>query len=131
MQTAPGKVEIALMHVADVDASVVDSRVGAMHTVNPFHTFMFDSDGVLLNANAKALEAFARHTTGEHAPYCLLLNSRHCCIAHLRLRLALDIVSFVCICSLFCVVMFLRQMLHLHATTALACSHSDSKCALW
>ena len=60
------------MHVADVDASVVDSRVGAMHTVNPFHTFMFDSDGVLLNANVKALEAFARHTTGEHAPCCLL-----------------------------------------------------------
>ena len=55
------------MHVADVDASVVDSRVGAMHTVDPFHTFMFDSEGVLLNANVKALEAFARHTTGKHA----------------------------------------------------------------
>ena len=54
------------MHVADVDASVTDSRVGAMHTVEPFHTFMFDSEGVLLNANVKALEAFARHTTGTH-----------------------------------------------------------------
>lgn len=53
------------MHVADVDASVVDSRVGAMHTVNPFHTFMFDCEGVLLNANVKALEAFARCTTGD------------------------------------------------------------------
>ena len=131
MQTAPGKVEIALMHVADVDASVVDSRVGAMHTVNPFHTFMFDSDGVLLNANVKALEAFARHTTGEDAPYRLHLNSRHCLIARLRLWLVLDIVSFYCICSLFGVVMILQQMLHLHAKIVLACSHTDRKCRWW
>lgn len=53
------------MHVADVDQSVVDSRVGAMHTVDPFHTFMFDSEGTLLNANGSALEAFARHATGD------------------------------------------------------------------
>ena len=67
VQTAPGVIESALMHIASSDGMAEASRVSAMHARNPLHTFMFDSHGVLLNANHSAQEAFARHQKGQPA----------------------------------------------------------------
>jgi len=65
VRTGPNQVETALMHVAELDSRVTDLRVGAIHRRNPLHTFMFNAEGVLLNANVAALEAFHQHHAGD------------------------------------------------------------------
>ena len=61
-----GHVETGVMHLVDTDSSATDLRVGAMHCRNPLHTFMFDGQGMLLNANEAALHAFHHHYAGTH-----------------------------------------------------------------
>ena len=65
VQIASGKIEEALLHVAEVDADVADLRATAVHERDPMHTMVFDDNGDLLNANAAALQAFARHSSGQ------------------------------------------------------------------
>lgn len=69
VRTLPTQVESALMHVAELDGSVTDLRVAAIHSRNPLHTFLFNSCGVLLNANASALQAFAHSHAGKSLPW--------------------------------------------------------------
>ncbi|KAA6425466.1 MAG: hypothetical protein FRX49_04364, partial [Trebouxia sp. A1-2] len=69
VRTSPTQVETALMHVAELAGSVTDLRVGAIHSRNPLHTFLFNSCGVLLNANASALQAFAHSHAGKSFPW--------------------------------------------------------------
>ena len=53
------------MHIQDLQTPMTDMRVGAIHDKTPLHSFMFRQDGVLLNANAAALEAFWQTSTGR------------------------------------------------------------------
>lgn len=66
VQTSPTQVEAAVLHVADMDTNMTDMRVAAMHRRSPLHTFMFDRNGALLNANESALGAFQHYQAGEH-----------------------------------------------------------------
>ena len=83
VRTLANQVETAVMLIAELETSPTDLRAVAMHTRNPLHTFMFDSQGVLLNANAAALEAFQHHHTGlsRHtkvpAPICIIPPVAH------------------------------------------------------
>ena len=74
VRTSPTQVETALMHVAELDGSVTDLRVAAIHSRNPLHTFLFNSCGVLLNANASALQAFAHSHAGKSFPWFPVAN---------------------------------------------------------
>ena len=80
VETAPGHVALALLFVLDVSASATDLRVGAMHRRNPLHSFMFNADGMLLNANAAALEAFEHYHTGATTVslHCIASESTDC-----------------------------------------------------
>ncbi|DBB14759.1 TPA: hypothetical protein ACH3X3_004373 [Trebouxia sp. C0006] len=75
VRTLPTQVESALMHVAELDGSVTDLRVAAIHSRNPLHTFLFNSCGVLLNANASALQAFAHSHAGDAGGTGLILKT--------------------------------------------------------
>ena len=67
------------MHTVEMDASAADLRSVAMHSTLPIHTFMFNSKGTLLGANASALEACYLHTPGDAAlNVCLLLLQCTC-----------------------------------------------------
>lgn len=71
IQAALGSVKTAVLHVFEVDAAkanVMEKRACAMHQRNPMHTFMFNSNGRLLDANRGALEAFQQDHTGEAQP---------------------------------------------------------------
>lgn len=57
IQINPDLVETAIMHILEVDANTSEMRLAAMHQINPLHTFMFNSRGKLLNANAAAIAA--------------------------------------------------------------------------
>ena len=59
--------QIAIMHIAELDASTEDLRVTAMHLRSPIHTLMFNSKGELLAANSTALKACHAHTPGNMA----------------------------------------------------------------
>ena len=76
VQTAPGKVQTAVMHIAEMDASTEDLRVTAMHLRSPIHTLMFNSRGELLAANSSALEACHMHTPGTPL-LCYVESSLH------------------------------------------------------
>ena len=65
MQTSPDKVELGVMHVVETEPSLAD--LGAMLQRNPLHTFMFDAQGKLLNANKAAFEAFQSDPPGAIA----------------------------------------------------------------
>lgn len=75
VETAPGKVEIALMYAAEMDATIEDLRVMAMHQRSPINSFMFSSKGVLLDANASALEACHAHTPGTACAACMQMQT--------------------------------------------------------
>ena len=63
LQTSPGKIEHAIMHVIHLDAIVIkEKRLTAMLQRNPLHTFMFDRAGKLVIANNAAMEA-CRHSS--------------------------------------------------------------------
>lgn len=64
LELGPGKIEQAVLHVVELAASAQDTRVAAMHQRSPIHTFMFDSKGALLVANASAVEACTRSAAG-------------------------------------------------------------------
>ena len=68
VQTSPGQVQIAIMHIAELDASTEDLRVTAMHLRSPIHTLMFNSKGELLAANTMALRACYEHMPGTTQP---------------------------------------------------------------
>lgn len=73
VQAAPGSVKTAILHVFEMDAAVAnvaEKRVCAMHQRNPMHTFMFDGNGKLLDANQGALEAFQQDQAGRHQLQC-------------------------------------------------------------
>lgn len=76
LETSLGQVETGVMHVVDVDTSATDLRVGAIHSRNPLHTFMFNADGNLLNANTAALGAFGHC----HSGIIQLTASYRCCL---------------------------------------------------
>ena len=65
VQIGPGKVDTAVMHIAEMDASTEDLRVTAMHLRSPIHTLMFNSKGELLAANTSAVDACHLHTSGR------------------------------------------------------------------
>ena len=81
VETAPGLVETALLHTAELDTSSTNLRVRAMHRRNPLHTFMFSAQGNLLNANTAALEAFEHHHKGivSKRPAMITDLSSACC----------------------------------------------------
>lgn len=60
IRTSPGHVETAVMHIIDMDFAAADDRLLAMHHRSPIHTYMFDSKGVLLQANNAALSALRK-----------------------------------------------------------------------
>ena len=79
------------MHVQELQTSMTDLRVGAIHRRNPLHTFMFNSDGVLLNGNMAALEAFQQTHIGDDwaeygAKYACRQGSIHSRTAAVRKR---------------------------------------------
>ena len=75
MQTSPGKVEVGVMHVLEAEPSRAD--LGAMLQRNPLHTYMFDAQGKLLNANKAAFEAFESDPPGAIARRPLTVPCRH------------------------------------------------------
>ena len=68
VQTVPGKVESAIMHVIDMEASNADKRFTAMVKHTPLHAFMFDLLGHLLVANDAAMEACLHSAAGLKVP---------------------------------------------------------------
>lgn len=56
MQISPGETVTAIMHVVALNWSHEDMRFKAMLQCNPFHSFMFNSQGDLLCASAAAIE---------------------------------------------------------------------------
>ena len=68
VQTSPGQVQLAIMHIAELDASTEDLRGTAMHLRSPIHTLMFNSKGELLAANTMALRACHEHVPGTPHP---------------------------------------------------------------
>ena len=51
VETSPGHVEIALLHVIESEGSShTDLRVAAIYDRSPIHTFLFDSEGGMLTA---------------------------------------------------------------------------------
>lgn len=64
----PDVVETAVLHIMEADANTSEMRLAAMHQINPLHTFMFNSRGKLLNANAAAIAAC--ETPGEASLSC-------------------------------------------------------------
>ena len=74
VEISPGKVEMAVLHIAEMGASIEDLRIKAQHHRNPFHTFMFNRDGILLSANKSAMQACKKSIAGEA---CL----RPCCFS--------------------------------------------------
>ena len=68
VQTAPGKVESAIMHVIDMEASNADKRLTAMVRQTPLHAFMFNLHGQLLVANDAAKEACLHSAAGLKVP---------------------------------------------------------------
>ena len=68
VQTGQGKVESAIMHVVDMEASNADKRFNAMVRATPLHTFMFNFQGKLLVANDAAVEACRHSTAGLRLP---------------------------------------------------------------
>ena len=72
METSPGHVENALLHVIEAEqSSHTELRVAAMHDRSPIHTFLFDSQGSLLTANKAALQ-FCQTGSGQPAAACNL-----------------------------------------------------------
>jgi len=66
VETSPGHVEIALLHVIESEGSShTDLRVTAIYDRSPIHTFLFDSEGGMLTANQAALLAHQRSALGE------------------------------------------------------------------
>ena len=68
IQTAPGTVESAIMHVIDMEASNADTRFTAMARQTPVHSFMFNRHGKLLVANDAATEACLHSVAGLKIP---------------------------------------------------------------
>ena len=64
VELAANHVETALMHVFELDTRPADLRIAAMTLKSPLHTYLFSSDGCLLNANPAALKAF-HHRQGK------------------------------------------------------------------
>ena len=80
----PDLVETALMHILEVDANTSEMRLAAMHQINPLHTFMFNSRGKLLNANAAAIAACDIPGILPLTVYGVLMQliSLHICFEH-------------------------------------------------
>ena len=86
MQTSQGNVEEALVHVAELDADIADTRATAVHDIDPTHTMVFNSQGTLLHANKAALESLCQHSmssetwrhSGEHVLHKLPCD--HCIV---------------------------------------------------
>lgn len=58
IETSTGQVQTALLLLCEMDdALAAHQRGAAMHDHNPFHSFMFDSQGHLLFANKAAARA--------------------------------------------------------------------------
>ena len=69
------------MHVIESElSSRTDLRVAAMHDRSPIHTFLFNSDGMMLTANQTALLACERDTSG--APIALFTHASALLISH-------------------------------------------------
>lgn len=66
VQTAPGKIEAAILHVIEsgTEASNADKRFKAMVRQTPLHAFMFSQHGKLLVANDAAMEACLHSAAG-------------------------------------------------------------------
>ena len=75
----PGQVENALLHVLEADqSSHAELRVSAMHDRSPIHTFLFDSQGLLLTANKAALQfcqAGSGQLTGLPCLQCIIVSA--------------------------------------------------------
>ena len=95
MQTAPGQVQHAVMHTAEMDASTEDLRVTAMHLRSPIHTLMFNSKGDLLGANTSALEACHIHTPGRSDFAPTIHNKSFDLVTHLVCRLFSAVVALL------------------------------------
>ena len=63
------------MHVVALNWSHEDMRFKAMLQCNPFHSYMFNSQGTLLCASAAAIESGACRTAGRQI---------HCTAGHLQ-----------------------------------------------
>lgn len=72
LEISPGRIEEGVLQIVELASSAHDTRVAAMHHRSPIHTFMFDSKGALLVANASAIEACQRGTTGAGVSHFML-----------------------------------------------------------
>ena len=92
VQTGPGIVCSAVLHVIKEDANTEEMRVMAMHQWNPVHSFMFNSRGKLLNANKAALEACQNSVAGT----CYMLHAcRQPCAQHASALAALSACCYL------------------------------------
>ena len=98
VQTSQGSVEEALVHVAELDADVADTRATAVHDIDPTHTMVFNSQGTLLHANKAALQSLCQHSmsgetwrhSGEHVLHKVLCD--HCMV-----MAAAKCICFLCL----------------------------------
>lgn len=65
VQTAPQQTATAIMHAVALNWSHEDMRFKAMLQCNPFHSYMFNSQGTLLCASAAAIESGVCRTAGR------------------------------------------------------------------
>ena len=89
VEISPGHVEVALMYCAEMDATIEDLRVMAMHHRSPINSFMFSNKGVLLDANTSALKACHAHTPGQTSAQeqgDKLCSASFCCTVPARNR---------------------------------------------
>ena len=69
IETAPGKIEMAIMHVAELEQTAHnDQRYVAMLHRSPMHTMLFSSIGSLITGNKAAVSKISRlvEGTGMH-----------------------------------------------------------------
>lgn len=65
IETAPGKVEIAIMHVAELEQTTqADQRYVAMLHRSPMHTMLFSNTGRLITGNRAAVSKISKLVEG-------------------------------------------------------------------
>lgn len=68
METSPGKVEMAILHVAELENSAqADQRWVAMLQRSPLHTLLFSNNGRLVTGNKAAISKLHRLMEGINA----------------------------------------------------------------
>ena len=71
IETSPGKIEMAILHVAELDQTTqADQRYVAMLQRSPIHTMLFSKAGSLITANKAAMSKIHKLMEGEYMRAC-------------------------------------------------------------